>query len=85
MPWQRGSKQLRELVWKDENEPAALDRSTIAFDRTMLADFRRRAYSPGNMVLSVIGNFPSDQLIVALRTDFGKIPASGYAMATDLR
>ncbi|WP_316193039.1 M16 family metallopeptidase [Bradyrhizobium sp. SZCCHNRI1029] len=84
-PWQRGSRQLGDLVWQEADKPVGRDASTAVVDRPTLADFRRRTYSPANMVVSVLGNLPSDELIAALKADFGYGRSAADAPVAELR
>lgn len=50
--------------------------------REMILDYYRKYYVPENMVLVVVGNFRTDELINTVKNVFGSMPASGKSLKT---
>ena len=51
----------------------------VTMDRDDLVSYHRRQYSPDNMILSVAGDVPLDQMESAIRERLGKIPRTPRA------
>lgn len=83
-PWQRALRELQDLLWKGaEPAPVGARRdlpSTATADFAAFIAFWRRAYSPGNMVLSVWGE-QREALAQTIRDEFSRIRRAAAAAA----
>jgi predicted Zn-dependent peptidase len=82
-PWQRATSQLISLIWKSGPEapvarPIPLPIGSETIEHTALAAFWDHAYVPGNMVLSIWGALPTDELTRSVQHEFGRlVPSHG--------
>jgi predicted Zn-dependent peptidase len=79
--WQSATAQLTHLAWGERTAPPASPAPPVVapLDPAALAGFRARSYAPGQLVLSVWGELPVDEVEAAVRRDFGTLAPGGGA------
>lgn len=66
--------------WKDHpiGKPILGTKDTVQkFDRGMLAEYFRRIYSPGNILITAAGNLKHEHLVELTRRHFDDLPVNG--------
>jgi predicted Zn-dependent peptidase len=79
-PWQRATAELTSLLWAnrpDNRLPHLLSRpiESETLSAKALNAFWEQRYTPGNMVLSIWGNFPIDDVGNEVEQEFGALAA----------
>ncbi|MGA7216667.1 MAG: insulinase family protein [Candidatus Sulfotelmatobacter sp.] len=70
-PWQHSTVELTSLVWRQQVPADAGAHPPSPISRSALARFWEQAYAPANMILSVWGELPVDELARTVRREFG--------------
>jgi predicted Zn-dependent peptidase len=79
-PWQRATTELTSLLWANRPDNSLPHRLSLPIEAETinakaLAAFWEQRYAPGNMVLSIWGNFPIDDVGNVAEREFGILAA----------
>ena len=79
-PWQRATTELASLLWANRPDNSLPHRLSLPIESETLsakalAVFWEQRYAPGNMILSIWGNFPIDDVGNVAESEFGILAA----------
>lgn len=79
-PWQRATTELTSLLWANGPNESRMHRLSVPIEietvsARALAEFWEQRYAPQNMVLSIWGNFPIDDIGNVVEREFGILAA----------